>query len=677
MQSITYNRLAQSASPYLRQHAANPVDWYEWGDEALEKAHRENKPLLISIGYASCHWCHVMARESFSNVAIAGLMNRYFVCIKVDREERPDIDQIYMEAAQLINGRGGWPLNAFALPDGRPFYAAAYFQPHQWKELLEQLADLYQNDYPKVEEAAVSLTKGLQANPLAVTFDEENDSDIILPSDYHEACEHLISQVDLLQGGFKGSPKFMLPVGWEALLQYYALTGKKNILSAITFTLDSMARGGVYDQIGGGFARYSTDTQWKVPHFEKMLYDNAQLITLYTHAWQITHKQEYQTVAEQTIDFVERELKNPEGGFYSSIDADSEHEEGKFYVWKKDEFDQVLEAQNKALLAHFYHISVNGNWEKGKNILHYTVDKEEFALKNGVDPVDFEQIVQKAHTLLFTKRSQRKRPSTDNKIITSWNALMLSAYTAAYKAFDESAYLKQATHLADFIQNNLLNNEILYRTFMDGNASTEAFLDDYALLADAMLSLYEVTFKIGYLRLAEKLTSFVLQHFTDEEGQLFYFSSDRSENLIARKYDYTDNVIPSSNSVMAQVLLKLGKLTDNRIYQQRAELMLKTIGQRYVQGGAYFANWAMLAGKVTLPSTEIVVTGSEALQASLQLQNQYLPLAVFAGGNEENLSLLKGRTDNKQLNIYICKNNSCGLPVHSVEEAMKLLKANS
>ncbi|MTK53841.1 thioredoxin domain-containing protein [Paludibacter sp.] len=674
MQPITYNRLAHAASPYLRQHAANPVDWFEWGEEALDKAKAENKPLLISIGYASCHWCHVMAQESFSNTAIAGLMNRHFVCIKIDREERPDIDQIYMEAAQLINGRGGWPLNAFALPDGRPFYAATYFQPHQWKELLQQLADLYETDFPKVEEAASSLTKGLQTNPLSVTFDEETESDIILQSDYHEAFESLLSQVDLLSGGFKGTPKFMLPVGWEALLQYYSLTGKKNVLSAVTYTLDSMARGGIYDQIGGGFARYSTDGQWKVPHFEKMLYDNAQLITLYAHAWQVTRKPEYQTIAEQTIAFAERELRNPEGGFYSSIDADSEHEEGKFYVWTKEEFEHSLESTDTGLLSHFYHISTNGNWEKGKNILHYTVDKEEFALKNGVDPGDFDNILQEANKLLFNARSKRVRPSTDEKIITPWNALMISAYVSAYKAFGNPAYLQRATELVGFVKKYLLHDDILYRTCMDGKVSTEAFLDDYAFLADAMLSLYEVTFDIHHVQLADRLTNYVLHHFTDEEHQLFYYTSDKSEPLIARKYDYTDNVMPSSNSRMAHVLLKLGRLTDNLIYQQRAEVMLKTIGQRYIQGGAYFANWTILAGKITHPSIEIVVTGENALSEALRLQQHYLPLTVIAGGDDATLPLLKERANDKDLSFYICRNNTCGLPVHSMEEALQLLR---
>jgi uncharacterized protein YyaL (SSP411 family) len=673
MQPATYNRLAHAASPYLRQHATNPVDWFEWGEEALNKAKAENKPLLISIGYASCHWCHVMAQESFSNVAIAGLMNRHFVCIKIDREERPDIDQIYMEAAQLINGRGGWPLNAFALPDGRPFYAATYFQPHQWKELLQQLADLYENDFSKVEEAASSLTKGLQTNPLSVTFDEETESDIILQSDYHEAFESLISQVDLLSGGFKGAPKFMLPVGWEALLQYYAISDKKNILAAVTYTLDSMARGGIYDQLGGGFARYSTDGQWKVPHFEKMLYDNAQLITLYTHAWQVTRRPEYKIIAEQTIAFTERELRNPEGGFYSSIDADSEHEEGKFYVWTKDEFEHSLESTDTGLLSHFYHISANGNWEKGKNILHYTVDKEEFALKNGVDPIDFDHILQDANQCLFNKRSKRVRPSTDEKVITAWNALMISAYVSAYKAFGNPVYLQRATELVSFVKKYLLHDDILYRTCMDGQVSTEAFLDDYAFLADAMLSLYEVTFDISHVQLAERLTNYVLHHFTDEEHQLFYYTSDKSEPLIARKYDYTDNVMPSSNSVMAHVLLKLGRLTDNLIYQQRAELMLKTIGQRYIQGGAYFANWTILAGKITHPSLEIVVTGENALPEALRLQQHYLPLAVIAGGDDAPLSLLKERAKNKELSFYVCQDNTCGLPVHSVEDAIKMI----
>lgn len=672
MEPITYNRLIQSTSPYLHQHASNPVDWYEWSDEALAKARAENKPLLISIGYAACHWCHVMAHESFSDARIAAIMNRHFICIKVDREERPDIDQIYMDAAQLVSGRGGWPLNAFALPDGKPFYAATYFPPQQWIELLQQIVELYEHDFAKVEQAATSLTKGLQVDPSAF-FDPENMPAIILQSDYHEAIGNLLSQVDLRQGGFKGAPKFMLPVGWEALLQYHFLTKKNDALTAVTSTLNALACGGIYDQVGGGFARYSTDAQWKVPHFEKMLYDNAQLITLYAHAWQVTGNNEYRRIAAETITFAERELKNPAGGFYSSIDADSEEEEGRFYVWTKEEFYRALEPEVATLLSHFYHVSDSGNWEKGKNILHYTVDTKKFALLHGIETKGFETILQEARHRLFNIRSKRVRPATDTKIITSWNALMLTAYITAFKAFGNDSYLENALQLAGFIRSGLVKDGILYRIFMDGQTSTEAFLDDYAYLAEALLSLYEVTFDIRHLQTAEHLVDFMLCHFSDEEQNLFYYASDLSENLIARKYDYTDNVMPASNSVAANMLLTLGRLTDNRNYQKRAEQMLRTIGTQYMQGGAYFANWAMLAGRLTYPSMEVVVTGNETLVTSRRIQQNYLPLVVFAGGNKENLPLLQGRTGNGKTSVYVCRNYTCNLPVHTAEEALQLI----
>ncbi|MEI7525883.1 MAG: thioredoxin domain-containing protein, partial [Mariniphaga sp.] len=424
------NRLSRASSPYLKQHADNPVDWYEWGEEALAKAREENKPLIISVGYAACHWCHVMAHESFSDESIAEFMNEHFVCIKIDREERPDIDRIYMEAAQLLSGRGGWPLNAFALPDGRPFHAGTYFPPEQWTDALSQLSHLYQTSYPRILQAAEALTQGIRANALP---------EIVNPlpftrEEYVESFANLIQTIDFKLGGYNGAPKFMLPIGFEFLLQYHYLTGDQQALDAVTISLDAMAQGGIYDQIGGGFARYSTDQFWKVPHFEKMLYDNGQLISLYAHAYQVTKRSRYAEVVEQTIAFAERELRHPEGGFYASIDADSEHEEGKFYVWTKGELESVLDQESLALILDFYQITNRGNWEGGKNILYYNSDKEYFAVKSGISVKDFNQILERSNKKLLEERNLRIRPATDDKILTCWNALMLSGYLNAFKA---------------------------------------------------------------------------------------------------------------------------------------------------------------------------------------------------------------------------------------------------
>ncbi len=673
MEATNLNRLSKARSPYLQQHANNPVDWYEWGEEALAKAKQENKPLIISIGYAACHWCHVMAHESFSNPDIAEVMNRHFVCIKVDREERPDIDQIYMEAAQLVTGRGGWPLNAFALPDGRPFYAATYFPPLQWSDLVRQLAGLYLSDYQRVLEAAVTLTQGIRTNPFIIT--EDDSLTTFSEADYHETFARLLSQVDFEQGGFIGVPKFMMPVGWEFLLQYNYNTANEKALEAVLVTLDSMSKGGIYDQIGGGFARYSTDAKWLVPHFEKMLYDNAQLISLYAHAYQITQDKNYANIIEQTISFTERELMSPDGSFFSSIDADSENEEGKYYIWTKEDFDAAIDPETAGLMAEFYHITPTGNWESGKNILHYTITKAGFAEKMGIAPDSFEELVCRTDKLLLHKRNKRIRPATDDKILTAWNALMLSGYVDAYKALGNPAYRSSALRLAAFLEEKMLQEGKLYRNYKNGIATVDAFLDDYALLANAFIHLYEVTFDFHWLQLSCQLVDYALKHFISPICEMAFYTSDLSENLIARKIDFIDNVIPASNSVFAHVLHKLGILFENNDYRARAESIMQRLGEQISGGGTYFANWALLAGKLLFPSCEVVVTGEDAENVALQIQKNYLPDVVFAGGNKINLPLLRDRIADNQTCIYICRNKVCNLPVHTTEEALNYLLA--
>jgi len=665
------NRLSQALSPYLRQHSYNPVDWFEWGEDALLKARTENKPLIISIGYASCHWCHVMAHESFSDKRIAGFMNANFVCIKVDKEERPDIDRIYMEAVQLLTGRGGWPLNAFALPDGRPFYAATYLPPNRWTELLNQMTFLFHTGYERVLAAAVSLTDGIQKNSLQGL----SDSNPVTPKEYFSAYENLINTIDFRFGGYEGTPKFIMPAGIEFLLQYHYLTGDMKALDAARITLDALAKGGIYDQIGGGFARYSTDQFWKVPHFEKMLYDNAQLITLYSHAYQLTNKMDYGEIAEQTILFAERELLQKEGGFYASIDADSEHEEGKFYVWTKQEIESVLEPQIAEIILRFYQITTIGNWESGKNILHCTIDKSGFSIENGIPVNEFEVMLKKAKNLLLERRKSRIRPATDDKILTSWNALMISGYVNAYKAFGKEKYLEGAIRTAWFIKTQMLRDSgLLYRVYKDGQVSTKAFLDDYALLAESFIDLYEVTFDPGWLNLSHLMTSYVVSHFHDPDNCLFFYTSDQAENLIARKHDLSDNVIPASNSVFANVLFKLGILLENTGYTQMAEKMILKVKEEFTRQGVYYANWAMLLGKMVNSTYEVVISGENAMPVSLVMQKRYLPTTLFAGGSSENLPLLLNRLIDNKTVIYVCKNKVCNYPVYSVEDALALMK---
>ena len=665
------NRLSQASSPYLKQHADNPVDWYEWGEEALSKAKTENKPLIISIGYAACHWCHVMAHESFSDEEIAGFMNTHFVCIKIDREERPDIDRIYMDAAQLLSGRGGWPLNAFALPDGRPFYAATYFPPDNWMDALHQLSHLFQNEYPRVLQAATSLTEGIQSNP----FPGISDSKPFVSDEYLASYENQINTIDFEFGGYAGAPKFMMPTGLEFLLQYHQQTGDHKALDAVTITLDAMAKGGIYDQIGGGFSRYSTDQFWKVPHFEKMLYDNAQLISLYAHAYQLTGKSLYAEIVGQTISFAERELMNDDGGFYASIDADSEHEEGKFYVWTKQEIESVLDAETAEIFLRFYQVSASGNWEKRKNILYYKDNKAKFANENGMTVNELNAILQKTNKLLLEYRNLRIRPATDDKILTSWNALMISGYVNAYKTLGNGKYLKGAISTARFLETNMIKESgLLFRVYKDGKVSTEAFLDDYALLADAYISLYEVTFDLHWLQLTQLLTGYVWNHFADAETHLFFYTSDREENVIARKHEISDNVIPASNSVLAHVLFKLGILLEKADYTQMATEMLFKVRGEIVRQGAYYANWTMLLGKMVYPFYEVVILGDNALPLNLEIQKKYLPTAVFAGGTKENLPLLQNRLVDQKTVILVCENKTCNSPVYSVSDALELMK---
>ena len=664
------NRLSRASSPYLKQHADNPVDWYEWGEEALAKAREENKPLIISVGYAACHWCHVMAHESFSDESIAEFMNEHFVCIKIDREERPDIDRIYMEAAQLLSGRGGWPLNAFALPDGRPFHAGTYFPPEQWTDALSQLSHLYQTSYPRILQAAEALTQGIRANALP---------EIVNPlpftrEEYVESFANLIQTIDFKLGGYNGAPKFMLPIGFEFLLQYHYLTGDQQALDAVTISLDAMAQGGIYDQIGGGFARYSTDQFWKVPHFEKMLYDNGQLISLYAHAYQVTKRSRYAEVVEQTIAFAERELRHPEGGFYASIDADSEHEEGKFYVWTKGELESVLDQESLALILDFYQITNRGNWEGGKNILYYNSDKEYFAVKSGISVKDFNQILERSNKKLLEERNLRIRPATDDKILTCWNALMLSGYLNAFKALGKAVYLEQALKTARFLEKYMISEDgLLYRVFKDGKVSIEGFLDDYTLLAEAFVTLYEVTFDIHWLNLSQHLTAQIWNHFQDAEHNLFFYTSDLSEPLIARKHETSDNVIPASNSVLAHLLSELGIITGNTEYTDMAVRMAQNFRTEIIQHGPYYANWAMLVGKLTHPDFEIAILGENALAVSHEIQSHYLPTATFAGGLTENLPVLMNRLIEKQTVIYVCQEKVCNLPVSIVDEVLALI----
>lgn len=651
------NKLINESSPYLQQHAHNPVNWYPWGEEALEKARIENKLLIISVGYAACHWCHVMEEESFEDEVVAQFMNENFVAIKVDREERPDIDRIYMDAVQLLSGRGGWPLNAIALPDGRPLFGGTYFPKEDWLSVLSQVLTYVRENPEKAEEQADALTRGVQ-NSEIVQLNTDKKSPTL--EDLDSLFTVWEQGIDTVHGGQKGAPKFPMPSAFQYLLHFNYLTGNTAALDAVHHSLVQMAYGGIYDQVGGGFARYSVDERWKVPHFEKMLYDNAQLVSLYSRAYQQDRNPLYETVVKETLNFIDRELTSPEGMFYSSLDADSDGEEGKFYIWTKEELEQTLKGSADEIIA-YYNVSQKGNWESGTNIL-FVNDGDERPLR-----------LERAKAKLLKEREKRIRPALDDKILTSWNALMIKAYVDAYRVFDESEYLIKAERAAAFLLDNLQSADLrLNRNFKDGKSSINAFLDDYAFAMDAFISLYEATFDEMWLISADEMLSYVLDHFYNSENGMFFYTSDLDPPLIARKMEIIDNVIYSSNSQMAKNLYKLGHYFYNDDYISKAETMINNVKSSALKGSLYFANWDILMAWFASEPHEVAILGNDFQKIRKELDQHYLPNVFLSGGRSEgSLELLKFKLVDGQTTIYVCRDKNCRQPVTSTEEALR------
>ncbi|MEP2772892.1 MAG: thioredoxin domain-containing protein [Fulvivirga sp.] len=667
------NRLINASSPYLQQHAYNPVDWYPWGQEALEKAKKEDKPIIVSIGYSSCHWCHVMERESFENDSIAEIMNEHFVSIKVDREERPDVDQIYMDAVQAMGQNGGWPLNVFLTSDQKPFYGGTYFPPQSWAQLLTNVAKAYENKRQEIEESADQLTNAISTSEV-IKF-ELDPSDKPFETDVlKDAYISLSKNFDRRRGGFDRAPKFPMPANWLYLLRYYHFSEDKDALRQLEATLDGMANGGIYDQAGGGFARYSTDADWLVPHFEKMLYDNGQLMSLFSEAYTITGKALYKEVVYQTTDWLEKEmLKN--GGFYSALDADSEGEEGKFYVWTQEEFNNIV-GSNAQLMADYYNVTANGNWEHGKNILHKTKSDEEFAKKNDLSIEALRSTVEDTDAKLLKARAKRVRPGLDDKILSGWNGLMLKGLADAYEAFGDERFLNLALGNAQFIEKNMIDNNQLYRSYKDSQASIDGYLEDYAFVIDGFIALYQVTFDEHWLSMAKSLTDYTLEHFYDAKEGMFYFTDDSSQKLIARKKEVFDNVIPASNSQMAINLYLLGVIYDNSDYKEKSKNMLSRMSKLISDQVAYLSNWAILYSYMATPTAEISIVGNKAAQLRNGLFKTYHPNKVVMGAKDSSeLPLMKGKYPiDEQSTIYVCYNKTCKLPVHNVEQALEQLK---
>ncbi len=666
------NKLAEESSPYLLQHAHNPVNWYPWGEEALTKAQKENKLILVSIGYAACHWCHVMEKESFEDEEVAALMNEQFVCIKVDREERPDIDQIYMEAVQMMTGGGGWPLNCFAMPDGRPVYGGTYFRKNQWQQVLYSLSNMYQTDKQKMLNVAADLSKGLLESEIIGSKEEAKEYTV---DDLKEIIEPWKPHFDKKDGGNNRAPKFPLPNSYDFLLNYSYYSSDNETLNHVHNTLNKMALGGIYDQAGGGFARYSVDRFWKVPHFEKMLYDNGQLVSLYSKAFQLSKNEEYKRVVYQTLEFIDRELSSPEGAFYSSLDADSEGEEGKFYVWDKKELDDLLGEDTK-LYCDYYQVHSQGNWEHGKNILHRGEKEEQIASKYNLSPNQLTDKIAKLNKIVLKEREKRIRPGLDDKILASWNGLMLKGYVDAYRAFDDSIFLKKALQNANFLAGKMIEKDFrIWRNYKNEKTSINGFLDDYAFVIDAFIALYQTTFDEKWINLAKNLTDYAIAHFMDEQSGMFFYTSDLDPKLIARKMELHDNVIPGSNSAMAKNLYYLGHIFYDDNYINMASQMLHNIKNDIKRSGAYYSNWGILLAHFVHGVKEVAIVGVEALNYRKKLDMNYLPQCIFAGNSTQSqLPILQDRMQDGKTTIYICENRVCKLPVNMVEEAMKMIE---
>lgn len=663
------NALIGETSPYLLQHAYNPVNWQPWGDKALNKAKIENKPIIISIGYAACHWCHVMEHESFEDESVAKIMNENFVCIKVDREERPDVDQVYMQAVQLLSGRGGWPLNCFALPDSRPFYGGTYFPKENWKNLLLEIARLFQSEYEKVAEQATKLTNGVKKMDLAIKNQTKEEFDEKLELNIWQNWQKYL---DTDWGGRAGAPKFPMPTGLNYLISLAEYNKDNNLLNAIELQLDRMALGGIYDQVGGGFSRYSVDERWHVPHFEKMLYDNGQLISVYSRAYRKFNKSLYKEIVDQSIAFIEREMMDQSGGFYASLDADSEGEEGKFYVWTKEEIEKLFPEDTELVKAYF-NIDGKAFWEKGNNVLFITSNDVDFANENKLSIKEWKEKKAAIQNKMLEERNKRVRPALDDKILTSWNALQLKGLTEAYLSFGNENHLNLALKNALFIIDKMKTSEGgLWRNFKNGNSSITAFLDDYAFTIDAFIGIYQCTFEENWLIEAKDLLEYTLSNFYDDDSGMFFYTDSNSTHLVARKMELSDNVIPASNSQMGINLFLLGSLFDNKDYLNKSKQMLRNMLGEIENGAAYYSNWALLLNYFLHPPFEIAILGPDWKSVKQELTKHALPNALFMGGNKEGqIPLLQGKLKEKETYIYVCVDKTCQLPVKDASEALK------
>ena len=671
------NRLQFETSPYLLQHAHNPVDWYPWGEEAFERAIKEDKPVLVSIGYAACHWCHVMERESFENEQTAKLMNEHFINIKVDREERPDIDHIYMDAVQAMTGSGGWPLNVFLTPHKKPFYGGTYYPPIRafnrasWSEVLHSISEAYKKNRDEIELQADNLTSHLKQSNLLGT-NQINANELFTINQVNEAFQSIMKLADQEWGGFGKAPKFPQTFTINFLLSYGFLQKNEEALKHAEISLMKIYQGGIYDHIGGGFARYSTDTEWLAPHFEKMLYDNALLVATYSDAYALTKKLIYKKVIDETLAFVERELMHEKGGFYSALDADSEGEEGKFYVWTYYEVKDILKEKTDEFSS-FYDITKNGNWE-GKNIPRILVPIVDYA--KGENKQKLIEDLEISKKLLLERRNKRVRPQTDHKILLGWNAMMNKGYTKAYSATGKDDYKHLAIRNMDFLLKAFKNkNGGYYHTWKHDKATQPAFLDDYAELINALIGLYEITGELKYLDKSKEVAEYVVSYFSDNETPFFYYTHADQEDVLLRKKEIFDAATPSGNSMMALNLYRLSITYDRSEWRERAINMVRSMGELPVRYPTSFGIWLSIIHEIITGTKEISIVGNQWKEYLVEVLREYIPYRILMASKDdlEKYPMLAGKGQKDQTIIYLCTNYECMQPVDSIKRLNSLL----
>jgi len=671
------NSLIKETSPYLLQHAHNPVNWKAWNTETLQEAKDEKKLMIISVGYSACHWCHVMEKESFEDSTVAAVMNKNFISVKVDREERPDVDQIYINAVQLMTGSAGWPLNVVTLPDGRPVWGGTYFTKKAWLNSLEKMQKLYDKNPQNLIDYASKLEEGIKSMDLIeVNTNELNFIDFPIEN----TIKNWSTTFDNKYGGANRAPKFMMPNNLNYLLRYGLKNKDKQVLDYVYLTLDNIAYGGVYDHIGGGFSRYSTDMKWHVPHFEKMLYDNAQLVSLYSQAYKATKNPLYEEVVKETLEYIKKEMTHQEGAFYSSLDADSvsedgELEEGAYYVFNKEELKLQLK-EDFSLFSEYYNITNYGKWEKGNYVLIRKKSDQEIIAEFSISQEELNQKKKNWKQLLLAYRNNRAKPRLDDKSLTSWNALMIKGYVDAYKAFQVPEYLNAAQTNAQFlIDHQLQENGALNHSYKDGKSTINGYLEDYAAAIDAFIALYEVTLNEFWINKANELAAYTFENFFDAEKNMFYFTSKEDEKLVARNFEYRDNVVPASNSMMAKNLLILSHHFDNKKYLTTASKMLHNVQPEIESYPSGFSNWLDLMANFQDNFYEVVVVGKDASKKIAELNARYLPNILIAGSTSESKKpLLNYRYIDGETLIYVCVNNSCKLPVSDISEALNFIK---